>query len=46
MMNLSAVLAGGGPDLEDEEAIPVEMVVNMRAKTNFFFMFEDFVGTS
>jgi len=46
MMNLSAVLAGGGPDLEDDESIPVEMVVAMRAKSNFFFMFEDFIGNA
>jgi len=44
MMNLSAILAGEGPDIDDEDNIPMESVIIVRGKTNFYFLYEDFIG--
>eukprot|EP00961_Rhodomonas_salina_P185266 2501576-Rhodomonas_salina.5 len=46
MRNLGAVLAGGGPDPNDDDDVPYERVKEMRGRTGFFYIFEEFVGNA
>jgi len=46
MRLLSFVMAGKGPDSEDVDAVPKEMVEEMIGRTSFWYVFEEFIGNA
>jgi len=46
MRNLGLVMAGRGPDPEDVDMVPVEIVREMMSRTSFWYIFEEFIGSA
>jgi len=46
MRELSKVMAGSGPDAEDEDAVPTETRDEMIGSTPFWYILEEFIGNA